>query len=220
MDAIRGFEGFSARPYWDYKQWTSGYGTRAGGPDETIDRATADARLQEELSKAAGYVDAIRPDIPAGARNALVSLTYNAGPGWIQSGLGDLVRFGDWNAAAQKILEYNKAGGAVNEGLSRRRATEASWFAGGVQPSADAPMGANAIARAQGAPAAFPRAPSGIPQIPAFAGLPASAPPAGGGGGGDDFLPGGAALQPPALLPPFNPRARMAAMRPFFARRG
>src|SRR5258706_133976 len=103
LDAIKGFEGYSEKPQWDFKQWTSGYGTRASGPDEAIDKATAEQRLTDELAKAAGHVDSMGVNMPQGARNALISLTYNAGPGWMKAGLGDLVRSGDWNGAAQRL---------------------------------------------------------------------------------------------------------------------
>lgn len=131
VSAVKKFEGYSANPYWDYKQHTSGYGTRAT-PGETIDQATAEQRLAEELQKAAGYVNNLHPDMPSGVRNALTSLTFNAGPKWINSGLGELVKAGDWQGAQARLLEYNKAGGQVNSGLVNRRAQEASWFGGGM----------------------------------------------------------------------------------------
>jgi lysozyme len=129
IDAIKGFEGYSSKPFWDFKQWTSGYGTKAAGPHEEIDHATAEQRLRDELAKAAAHVDAMGvQNMPAGARNALISLTYNAGSGWMQHGLGDLVRQRDWPAAAERLREYCRAGGCVNEGLAKRRAVEASWI--------------------------------------------------------------------------------------------
>lgn len=138
VDAIKGFEGYRDTPYWDYKQYTSGYGTKAASPDEKIDPATADQRLNTALDAAGQAVDAVNPNLPPGARAALVSLTYNAGPGWTQSGLGDLVRNGDLQGAQAKLLEYNKAGGQVNPGLVSRRQQEASWF--DSPPTSRAPL--------------------------------------------------------------------------------
>ena len=128
LDAIKKFEGYAPTASWDYKQHSNGYGTRAQYPGETIDRDTAEQRFQAEIAKAAGYVDAIAPNAPPGARAALVSLTYNAGPGWTNAGLGELVKAGNWDAASQRLQEYNKAGGQVLPGLQTRRAAEASWF--------------------------------------------------------------------------------------------
>lgn len=128
LDSIKGFEGFSASPNWDYKQYSNGYGTKATGPDESIDETTAHQRLSDEVSRAADKVDSLGVQMPPGARNALISLTYNAGPGWMQSGLGDLVRAGDWTGARDRFLQYNKAGGETNPGLVKRRTAEAAWF--------------------------------------------------------------------------------------------
>lgn len=176
-DAIQGFEGFAPSASWDYKQHSNGYGTRAQYPGETIDRDTAEQRFQAELTKAAAQVDAIAPNAPPGARAALVSLTYNAGPGWTGARLGELVRAGDWDAAAQRLQQYNKAGGQTLPGLEKRRAAEAGWFnapmAGVGQPPQMAqqapPVAASFPAIAYGgspnnAPAGLSVAPQSQPQ--------------------------------------------------------
>jgi lysozyme len=139
LAAIKGFEGYTPRAQWDQKQYSVGYGTRAQSPGETIDRDEAERRLVSEVTRAARSVDDMGVSMPAGARNALISLTYNAGPGWMQSGLGDLVRSGDWQGAQQRILEYNKAGGEVSPGLVNRRQQEAAWF-GGAPAAPSAPQ--------------------------------------------------------------------------------
>jgi lysozyme len=143
LDAIKGFEGYSPNAAWDYKQSSSGYGTKAQPGDENLPpdqrKAIHEQRYQEEIAKAAAHVDSVNPNLPAGARAALVSLTYNAGPGWAQSGLGQMVRAGDLQGAATRFLEYNKAGGEVNQGLVARRQKEAAWFGGGhPQPAPQA----------------------------------------------------------------------------------
>ena len=175
LDAIKGLEGYSPNAAWDYKQSSSGYGTKAQPGDENIPpdqlKAVHEQRYADEIAKAAAHVDSVNPNLPAGARAALVSLTYNAGPGWAQSGLGEMVRNGDLQGASQRFLEYNKAGGQVNPGLVARRQKEAAWFGGG-QP--------------QGAPLAPPSAPSAplslAPQAPPiFAGQPEPQAPQAGG---------------------------------------
>jgi lysozyme len=138
LDAIKGFEGYSPAPAWDYKQTISGYGTKAQPGDDAIPpdemKAIHEQRYNDEIASAAAQVDKFSPNLPPGARAALASLTYNAGPGWQQSGLGNLVRNGDLEGAQAKFLEYNKAGGEVNPGLVTRRQKEAAWFSGG-QPA-------------------------------------------------------------------------------------
>jgi len=176
LDAIKGFEGYSPNAAWDYKQSSSGYGTKAQAGDENIPpdqlKAIHEARYQEEIAKAAAHVDSVNPNLPAGARAALVSLTYNAGPGWAQSGLGEMVRSGDLQGAAGRFLEYNKAGGEVNPGLVARRAKEAAWFGGGQPANPAQARVASAIMAPPAAPAPTPQASvasqlMGAPQQPA-----------------------------------------------------
>lgn len=132
LDAIKKSEGYAPDASWDYKQYSSGYGTKAQPGDETIPaeqrQAVYEQRFQQEIAKAAAHVDSINPDLPPGVRAALTSLTYNAGPGWSQSGLGELIRGGDLEGARDRFLQYNKAGGEVNPGLVKRRTAEAGWF--------------------------------------------------------------------------------------------
>jgi lysozyme len=153
IDQIKNFEGYSPSAAWDYKQSSSGYGTKAKPGDENLPpdqlKAIHEQRFTDEIAKAAAHVDSVNPNLPPGPRAALISLTYNAGPGWSQSGLGDLVRAGDLEGAKTRLLEYNKAGGKVNEGLVNRRAAEAAWF-GGNQP---APAQAAPVKVAQASPA-------------------------------------------------------------------
>jgi GH24 family phage-related lysozyme (muramidase) len=126
-DAVKRFEGFAPKAQWDHKQFSVGYGTK-GAPGETIDRATADLRLNQELGKAADIVDRVNPNLPPGARAALISLTYNAGGEWASAGLGERVKAGDLAGAKALFVQYNKASGEVNPGLVARRNEEVTWF--------------------------------------------------------------------------------------------
>lgn len=138
LNQIKGFEGYSPTAQWDYKQSSSGYGTKAQPGDENIPadqrQAVYEQRFQSEIGKAAASVDAFSPNLPPGIRAALTSLTYNAGPGWQQSGLGQAIQSGDFEAAKAIFPQYNKAGGEVNPGLVARRAKELAWW--GSQPQA------------------------------------------------------------------------------------
>lgn len=126
--AIQGFEGFTPTATWDVNRHRNGYGTNALYPGETIDKSEADRRYSSEMGNASALVDGQFPNLPAGHRAALSSLTFNAGPSWMGSGLGDAVRSGDTQAIKDKFLQYNKSEGKVNDGLSKRRAAEAKWF--------------------------------------------------------------------------------------------
>jgi lysozyme len=132
LDKIRKLEGFYTKPYWDHKQWSVGYGSRASGPNDVVDEAEAERRLGTEMSGAAKLVDQFAPGLDQGTRAALVSLTYNAGNKWMESGLGQAIKAGDLDKARASFLQYNKASGQTLPGLVNRRAQEVAWFGSGA----------------------------------------------------------------------------------------
>ncbi len=134
VDAIKQFEGYAPKAQWDYKQHSVGYGSKATYPGEELSREEAAARLDTDLTNAAGPVDKAFPELPEGARAALISLTHNAGSGWINGGLGAAVRAGDWGTASNIFQQYTRAGGQVLPGLVSRRGQEATWLTGAQQP--------------------------------------------------------------------------------------
>lgn len=138
LDAIKGFEGYTPNASWDYKQYSSGYGTKAA-PGEVIDQAEAEKRFGTAIDQAAAHVDSVNPNLPPGVRAALTSLTYNAGPGWAQSGLGEAIKSGNLEKAREIFPQYNKAGGEVNPGLVARRGKELAWWGGQPQPPQASP---------------------------------------------------------------------------------
>lgn len=125
---IKKSEGFTPVAKWDFKQFSSGYGTKAKFAGERITEAEADQRFRTELGNAANVVDRINPNLSAGTRAAMTSLTYNAGDAWTKGRLGDAIAKGDEAAAKELFLQYNRAGGQVNPGLVARREREAAWF--------------------------------------------------------------------------------------------
>lgn len=132
LDFVATQEGFSPKPYWDFKQWTSGYGTRASGPGEVIDQTEAQRRLQAEIDKARGYVMQRWGGLAPNQADALASFTYNLGPGWMQgSNLSKAVDAQDWDSAASIMQQYVNAGGKPLPGLLKRRQAEASMLMGG-----------------------------------------------------------------------------------------
>jgi lysozyme len=130
INAIKGFEGFTPKAQWDYKQNSNGYGTKAAYPGERIDQETANQRLLTEAGKASNFVNSFAPNAPQGVRDALTSLTFNSGTKWANSGLGKLIQAGDYQGAQQRFVQYNRAGGQVNPGLDNRRQAEVKWFNG------------------------------------------------------------------------------------------
>ena len=152
LNAIKQFEGYTAEARWDYAQNTNGYGTRAQFPGEVIDKAEADRRFKDAIQKAADFVDKFAPDLDEGSKAALTSLTYNAGPAWAQSGLGEAIASGDLEKAQSIFLQYNKAGGSVLDALVQRRLQEVAWFGQGTS----VPSGSVASFQASDATASGP----------------------------------------------------------------
>ena len=140
VDQVKKFEGFSSKAYWDYKQYSIGYGTRASGPNDTTDTTAATQRLVEELTKAANVVENVNKDLPVGVKQALTDLTFNAGSKWTQQGLGDAARAGDIDRILAILPQYNRAGGDVNSELVTRRADEVSWANSPLGGTSSAPQ--------------------------------------------------------------------------------
>ncbi|MGN1481876.1 glycoside hydrolase family protein [Porcipelethomonas sp.] len=141
LDLIKECEGFSKYKYWDYSQWTIGYGTGVG-EDEYPDGITeeeAEALLEDALTTYEGYVnkfaDKYNIDLKQNQFDALVSMTYNLGNIWGVYDEFDLKTYlinGSENYSFLEIEkafgEWRKAGGSVVQGLVNRRQKEAGLF--------------------------------------------------------------------------------------------
>jgi GH24 family phage-related lysozyme (muramidase) len=141
VQEIASMENFYAKPYWDVRQWSVGYGSKASGPNDIVDKAEARRRLLEELNESASYVDRHRPGLPEGIRGSLISLTYNAGPKWTKAGLGKAVKRGDWEDARRRFVQYTSPDPRLQKGLRNRRIRELGYWneippEGSVAPAA------------------------------------------------------------------------------------
>lgn len=133
---IKQFEGFpyNGRPYQDMvKVWTIGYGHTEGvGPhSKPITIQQASELLRRDLDKKyAPAVSALQLPLGQHQFDALVSFIYNCGPGAISADthVGRALRAKQWQAAADALLMWNKAGGKPVEGLTRRRKAERALF--------------------------------------------------------------------------------------------
>lgn len=125
--------------------WTIGYGhtSRAGapsvGPGLKISDAEADEILSRDLGTfERGVADALRKapgEVLQREFDALVDLAFNIGLGAFRS--SSLLRAylaGDKARAAEKFLDWSKAGGRVVPGLVARRKRERAWFLTGRLP--------------------------------------------------------------------------------------
>lgn len=139
-------EGFSKKPYWDYAQWTVGYGTRC--PDDKLEEykangipeAEAEALLREQLSS---FENAVRRfaaktgvELQQHQFDALVMLTYNCGAGWSYSSSGVLYQAVASGAGGSELINafsrWCNAGGDVKTFLLRRRLCEANMYLNGI----------------------------------------------------------------------------------------
>jgi lysozyme len=128
---ITQFEGFQGTAYRDVVGvWTIGYGfTKGVKPSDRMTRAQADQRLADELldyeqavAEAAGLCNQNQFD-------ALVCFAWNVGiAGMRKSSVIKAHVRGDYDAAARAFALWNKAGGKVWPGLTRRRAAEAALY--------------------------------------------------------------------------------------------
>lgn len=129
---IKQFEGFRADVYQDVVGvWTIGYGFTAGvQPGQHMTPAQADARLGSELLR---YEDAVARAcvIPPNQNqfDALVCFAWNVGTGGMAgSSVIKAHNRGDFQSAARAFGLWNKAGGKVWPGLTRRRAAESALY--------------------------------------------------------------------------------------------
>ena len=128
IDFIKKYEHFAPKPYWDYKQYSIGYGTKASPNDKHISLGEAIKRLNSEVAKHRNAT------IEDGKRwgykwtphqiDALTSFRYNVGS------LNNLTNNGKRpnHIISKKILEYNTAGGKELPGLTKRRMAEHKMF--------------------------------------------------------------------------------------------
>lgn len=116
--------------YWDNKQWSIGFGTKAKNKNETIDHEEAMSRLTKSLNDSKEDVMEIANKYGYNWNedqiNALTSFTFNLGRGNLLK-LTDNGNRGD-EQISEMILEYNKADGKVLPGLTKRRQAESNLF--------------------------------------------------------------------------------------------
>lgn len=138
---IEQFEGLVLHAYQDVVGvWTIGYGHTDGvQPGDTISRDMADRMLSQDLGAIYGpAVKRVIGDAPTTQEqfDAMVSLTYNVGPGAFQrSTVARMHRAGNHQAAADAFLLFNRAGGRELPALTRRRRAEADLYLSSPRPN-------------------------------------------------------------------------------------
>lgn len=102
------WENFSPTPYWDYKQWSWGYGTKVPGsipgvrPQGTITRAQAMIDALNHIEHDYLYLKPlIRRNLSPQQWAALLSFSYNEGPGNADNLITDI------NSGNDDVLEVH-----------------------------------------------------------------------------------------------------------------
>ena len=151
IELIKAFEGKRLKGYRDpIGIPTIGYGhtEMAGGIINYVDgirtstvrvgaaitEAEADRLKAADLAKFAAELDPILPDnLTPLEYGAAMSLAFNIGPGnFRKSSLLRFLKAGNKAKAADQFLAWNKAGGKVLPGLTRRRQAERALFLGDI----------------------------------------------------------------------------------------
>lgn len=134
LSLIKKFEGCELEAYkCSAGVWTIGYGHTKGVEEGmTITKDQAEEMLLEELVEYEKAVEeAVHNQLDQCMFDALVSWTYNLGPTNLNSStMLKVLNAGQYDEVPAQIKRWNKAGGKVLEGLTRRREAEALLFQG------------------------------------------------------------------------------------------
>ena len=139
IDLIKSFEGFYAKPYLcPASVPTIGYGTtrypngnKVTLKDASITEQQGVEYLMDDLKTFEKYVDSYcRDDVNQNQFDALVSFCYNLGPNNLKS--STLLKKVNLNPSDPSILneflKWNKGGGRVLKGLTKRRQAESNLY--------------------------------------------------------------------------------------------
>jgi GH24 family phage-related lysozyme (muramidase) len=111
--------------------WTIGYGSTFGvHPGDRITPAEAETLLIKDLDQfEKGVAKLVKVPLSTNQFSALVSFAYNLGLGALEeSTLLRVLNKGDYQAAANELLRWDKANGVPLAGLTRRRKAERELF--------------------------------------------------------------------------------------------
>lgn len=132
IDLIKSFEGYRPHAYLcPAGILTVGYGTTRGVKDgDTVTEYEATEMLLHDLDKYAQEVnDSVQVELTQNQFDALCSFTYNlGGRNFRASTLLKLLNAGNYKAAADQFLRWDKANGVSMAGLMRRRSAEKNLF--------------------------------------------------------------------------------------------
>ncbi len=139
IEMLKALEGFQEKPYWDYQQYSIGYGSacKADEYPDGITREEADRLLRK-------YIQAFEKDLDAfldknsvrltdNQYDALICFTYNLGSGWMRNTkLSNLLVSGNYTenefASAYGVWCHVGTDAQIHKGLINRRVRELKMF--------------------------------------------------------------------------------------------
>lgn len=135
IDLIKSFEGLSLKAYPDPgtggEPWTIGFGhTGHVKQGDIVTAEEAENILINDMHSAEHCIEEnVRVPLTANEHAALVSFVFNCGcTAFKDSTLLRKLNANDYAGALKEFLKWNKSGGVVMSGLSRRREAEARLF--------------------------------------------------------------------------------------------
>lgn len=146
IDMIKSMEGFAEKPYWDYAQYSVGYGTKPK-TDEDLQRYMREGISREEAEELLYYhaetkgvslkrmIKNYDLKLTQAQYDALLSFSYNCGASWTNRDTTvrkAVVEGWTDNDFIFAIGEWCTAAGNINTGLVRRRMREANMYLNGV----------------------------------------------------------------------------------------
>lgn len=145
IEFIKSVEGFHAIPYWDYAQWTVGFGTACPSTvlQHYLEYGIPVEKAEELLQKALINFNRemnrfmVRQNIQLTQQqyDALFSLSYNCGSAWLYSADNKLVKAVINGTLGNELIYImglrSNAGGSFLQGLLHRRMMEADMYLNG-----------------------------------------------------------------------------------------
>lgn len=125
---IKQFEGFTAKSFWDNKQFTWGYGTKATVGGLIISKEKAEIELKREVQEVVNALIKLKVNLTEKQVMAFVSFGFNLG---IRSMSKLLTRYKNGESMASikaSFVQYINADGKPNQGLINRRNFEAKFL--------------------------------------------------------------------------------------------
>lgn len=133
VDLIKSFEGLELKSYKDsVGVWTWGYGSTGPHvtPDKVGTKEEAEQLIKKDLERfEKGVSDLVKVPLSQNQYDALVSFSFNLGLSNLKSStLLKKLNASDYSGASKEFERWNRAGGKVLNGLTRRRIAERNLF--------------------------------------------------------------------------------------------